>query len=386
MLIGIAEIYSSTSNSGSEYLRGMYKRQILWGILALLFLWLTVEIPQRFLYDFAYLIFGVGIFALILVLVLGEEAMGACRWFKFGSFTLQPSELTKLGTVFAIARYLSQKHLNCNRPKNLIIPLLLAWLPFLLVLKQPDLGTAVVFVALLPPLLYWAGLEPLNLFFLISPFLSGLSAFSHISLLLFWTVLVLVLYRCRPTFAVTLTIALVNLTVGVATPMIWEHLHNYQKQRIITFLNPGSDPYGAGYQIIQSKVAIGSGGFTGKGFMHGTQTKLAFLPERHTDFIFSVIGEELGFLGALFILVLFFLIIRRSLEIASSVKIPFSSLMAVGLTAILAFHVFVNIGMTVGIMPVTGLPLPFISYGGSSLVMNSILIGLLLNIGRRRHD
>ncbi|MBI4531248.1 MAG: rod shape-determining protein RodA [Candidatus Latescibacteria bacterium] len=384
ILIGIAAIYSSTSHSESEYLRKMYQRQILWGIFALLMLWMIIEIPQRLIHDFAYLIFGIDILALILVLFVGEEAMGARRWFKFGPFSLQPSEISKLGVVFALARYLSQKHLNCNRPKNLIIPLGMVGVPFLLILRQPDLGTAVVFVALLFPLMYWAGLEPINLFFLISPLLSGFCTFSPVVLLLYWAFVVVVLYLSRPGFAKTLTIAFVNFAVGGAVPMIWERLHDYQKQRIITFLNPGSDPYGAGYQIIQSKIAIGSGGLTGKGFLHGTQTKLAFLPERHTDFIFPVIGEEWGFLGALCVLTLFFLIIWRGLKIASSVKVPFSSLMAVGLTAILALHVFINIGMTVGLMPVTGLPLPFISYGGSSLVMNVILVGLLLNIGRRR--
>lgn len=386
VLVGIATVYSSTAHSDSMFLRTIYQRQILWVALAFPLLWLAIEIPQRYLHDFAYLIYGVGLVALVLVLLLGEEAMGARRWFSLGSVALQPSELSKLGVVLALSRYLSQKHLNCNRARSLAVAIAIVGLPFLLVMEQPDLGTAMVFVSLLLPTLYWAGTEPINLFFLVSPIISGLCTFSYLALLLYWGAVVGVLFLKRPGRSATITVALSNLIVGGAMPQIWERLHDYQKQRLLTFINPDRDPYGAGYQIIQSKVAIGSGGLTGKGFLHGTQTNLAFLPERHTDFIFSVIGEEWGFLGSALVLLLFTLIIWRGIKIAASTNTRFSGLMAVGLIGILSFHVFVNIGMTVGITPVTGLPLPFISYGGSALVTNVALIGLLLGIGRRRLD
>ena len=191
----------------------------------------------------------------------------------------------------------------------------------------------------------------------------------------------------RPRLAGVLTVVLVNLTVAVGAPYLFYHkLHTYQQRRILTFLNPDMDKLGAGYQVIQSRIAIGSGGLNGKGFLQGTQTKFAFLPEQHTDFIFSVVGEEFGFVGALVVLALFFFIIWRAIQIATQVKSRFSSLVAIGLVSILIFHIFVNIGMTIGVMPVTGLPLPFLSYGGSPLVVNMVLIGFLLNIHRRRHE
>ena len=196
-----------------------------------------------------------------------------------------------------------------------------------------------------------------------------------------------IIFIVRPRLSLIVTLVTVNLTVAVGAPYIWDHkLHEYQKRRILTFLNPDMDKLGAGYQVIQSRVAIGSGGLSGKGYLEGTQTKLAFLPEQHTDFIFSVLGEEFGFLGAIAVLALFLFIIWRAVHIATIVKSRFSSLVAIGLVSILVFHIFVNIGMTIGVMPVTGLPLPFLSYGGSPLVVNMVLVGFLLNIYSRRHE
>ena len=190
----------------------------------------------------------------------------------------------------------------------------------------------------------------------------------------------------RPRLLTAIVLLAVNLAVAIGAPYLWEHkLHAYQKRRVLTFLDPDTDKLGAGYQVIQSKIAIGSGGLTGKGFLEGTQTKLAFLPEQHTDFIFAVICEEFGFVGAMFVLALFAFILWRVLSIAVQAKSRFSSLAAVGLASILFFHIFVNIGMTIGVMPVTGLPLPFLSYGGSTLTMNMALCGLLLNIYASRY-
>jgi rod shape determining protein RodA len=191
----------------------------------------------------------------------------------------------------------------------------------------------------------------------------------------------------RPRLAIIVTILSVNLSVAVGAPYLWDNkIHDYQKRRIMTFLNPDIDKLGAGYQVIQSRVAIGSGGATGKGYLEGTQTKLAFLPEQHTDFIFSVVGEEFGFVGAIGVLALYLFVIKRGIHVATLSKSRFASLAGIGLVSILVFHVFVNIGMTIGVMPVTGLPLPFLSYGGSPLVMNMVLVGFLLNIHARRHE
>ena len=234
---------------------------------------------------------------------------------------------------------------------------------------------------------FWAGARPTHLFFLVSPALTLICAFHPWMLVAMVLLLIGILLYERPRLFTASILLLVNLTVAIAAPYVWENkLHDYQKRRILTFLDPDMDKLGAGYQVIQSKIAIGSGGLNGKGFLEGTQTKLAFLPEQHTDFIFSVICEEFGFLGAFFILALFIFILWRALSIAVQTKSRFSSLTAIGLATILLFHIFVNIGMTIGIMPVTGLPLPFLSYGGSTLITNMILVGLLLNIYANRYE
>jgi len=229
-------------------------------------------------------------------------------------------------------------------------------------------------------MLYYAGMKPANLFLILSPALSVVCAFHLISWMIFILFLLLMLFLSRPRFLTTAAIFLLNFAVGIVTPILWGGLHEYQQKRILVFLNPGRDPLGAGYQVIQSKVALGSGGFLGKGFLHGTQTKLAFLPAQHTDFIFSSFGEQVGFLGSLVILVLFLILILRGIKIAHMARNKFAGLVAMGATAVILFHVFVHVGVSLGIMPVTGLPLPFMSYGGSSLVTNMILIGLLLNV------
>jgi rod shape determining protein RodA len=196
-------------------------------------------------------------------------------------------------------------------------------------------------------------------------------------------VLALVLYKSKLRLYPMILVVAVNLAVGIVTPQVWNHLEPYQRQRITTFLDPNADPYGAGYQIIQSKIAIGSGGVTGKGFLHGTQKGLEFLPEQHTDFIFSVVGEETGFLGAGFVTVLYMTLILRGVRVAQRARNRFGSLMAIGLTSIFLYHVLVNICMTVGLAPVTGLPLPLLSYGGTSLLTSFLQVGLIQNVAMR---
>jgi rod shape determining protein RodA len=253
-------------------------------------------------------------------------------------------------------------------------------LPFILIIKQPDLGTSMVFIAILVAMLYHAGMKPANLFLLLSPAISLICAFHLISWMIFILVVFLMLFLSRPRFLTTAAIFLTNFAVGIITPIMWRGLHEYQQKRILVFLDQGRDPLGAGYQVIQSKVALGSGGFLGKGFLHGTQTKLAFLPAQHTDFIFSSFGEQFGFWGSMVLLLLFLILILRGVKIAQMARNKFAGLVAQGVTAVIFFHVFVNVGVSLGIMPVTGLPLPFMSYGGSSLITNMILVGLLLNV------
>lgn len=381
-LFGIGAIYSATYNWEYGAAGGIYERQIIWSAIAAAAVLLTLFVPPRYYYALAYVLYGVSICLLVLVLLFGES-----RWFDLGPFYMQPSELAKIATILALARYLSTRNLDLDRPRSLFTPFFLVLLPAVLVFRQPDLGTALVFTSVLLPMLYWAGMRPVVLFFLISPFLSVICAFHYVALVVLVLIFAAVIFLVRPGRLMTTAIVAVNLAVAVGAPYLWENkLHDYQRRRILTFLNPDMDKLGAGYQVMQSKVAIGSGGLDGKGYLQGTQTKLSFLPEQHTDFVFSVIGEEFGFVGAILVLSLFLLIIWRAIHIAGLVKSRFSSLVAIGLAAMLTFHVFVNIGMTVGVVPVTGLPLPYFSYGGSQLVVNLILAGLLLNFYAYRHE
>ncbi len=380
--VGITTIYSASYNWDLGLAGNIYEKQIIWTLLGFVAMVITMVIPLKLFYAFAYILYGLTVTLLILVLELGDR-----RWFDMGPINIQPSEFTKITTVLVLARFLAYPNRDLTRARAFVPPLLLVLLPILLVFKQPDLGTALVFSILILPLFFWAGASPIHLFFLISPALTLICAFHPWMLVAMVLLLIGILFYERPRLFTASILLLINLTVAIAAPYVWENkLHDYQKRRILTFLDPDMDKLGAGYQVIQSKIAIGSGGLTGKGFLEGTQTKLAFLPEQHTDFIFSVICEEFGLIGAFFVLVLFIFILWRALSIAVQTKNRFSSLTAIGLATILLFHIFVNIGMTIGIMPVTGLPLPFLSYGGSTLITNMILVGLLLNIYANRYE
>jgi len=255
-----------------------------------------------------------------------------------------------------------------------------------LVLKEPDLGTSLSFPIILVAMLFWAGMPLRNLLLALTPVMNA--GLFFITGTLWWFVglfaILLGIIRPRPVFLVVML--LINGVVCYITPHLWNHLEDYQKRRIETFLNPGNDPYGSGYQIIQSRIAIGSGGVTGKGYLQGTQKGLAFLPMRHTDFIYSVVGEELGLIGSLTVVVLYGLLILRGLRIAVASRNGFASLLAIGLVTALFFHIMVNMLMTIGWAPVTGLPLPLISYGGTALIVNGIEIGLLQNVALRRQE
>jgi rod shape determining protein RodA len=272
--------------------------------------------------------------------VLGRTALGAQRWIPLGPFSFQPSEVGKLLLIITLA-----KHLDGHREITSwrqIVPLLVhAGIPILLIVQQPDLGTSMVLMAIFTAMLFAGGAPP--------RVIAGLGA-----------------------------------AAAAAMPVLWQLLHDYQRKRLIVFLDPGVDPQGAGYALIQSKIAVGSGQLFGKGLLHGTQNLLHFIPEQHTDFIFTVIGEELGFVGAILMLALFALWLWRAGTIAMQAKDRLGMLMAVGVLAMIAFHLFVNVGMTVGLMPITGIPLPFISHGGSALVVMLAATGLLINIGMRR--
>jgi len=380
-LIGIAFIFSATHHSAETgHELAYYQRQIIWLVAALILTAVIYLIPLKIHEAMAYVYYWLALGLLILVLIITPS--GAARWFNFGSFAIQPVEFAKVALCIALARFFAYRRTKLHQFRNIFASILMVIVPTLLVIKQPDLGSSLVGLAIFLGILIWTGMPVSKLILIISPVLSIIAAFHWISWAIFFLAFLLLLYLSRPKLLPGLVFFLVNLILGMATPILWNRLHEYQRLRILIFLDPGQDPAGAGYQIIQSKIAIGSGGFWGKGFMQSTQTKLDFLPAQHTDFIFSVIGEELGFVGGLVVIILFAIVIVRGYMIAYKVRNTFYCYMAGGLTTAILFQMVINIGMTIGLMPVTGLPLPFVSYGGSSLLFFWGIIGLLLAINR----
>jgi len=282
-----------------------------------------------------------------------------------------------------------------NRPTTYlkcIVACIIVIIPVMLIFRQPDLGTSMVFCSLIIPVIYWAGLDTLRLFFLVAPLLSAiLSApfipfFTWITWVIFMFIILAVLYYSRYHLLIIGVILITNILAGIVPTVVFGHLEPYQQKRITSVFNPEADALGAGWQILNSKIAIGSGGLFGKGIGKGRYTELGFLPRSHNDFIFSVVGEEMGFAGALIVLGIIFYIIYRGIMIASKLKNPFMSIASIGIATVFTFHVFVNVGMVLGIMPVTGLPLPFLSYGGSACISNAMMIGLLLNFNLNRYE
>lgn len=383
-LIGIAFVYSATALAKDSAEHGLYLKQLIWLAIALVFSGLIAAVPYRiYMGKSAWLLYGIGVTLLVATLFVGHVGLGAQRWLGWGAFKFQPSELAKIGTVILLAHLLSERKLDLTQVRSLVRPMLAAGIPLLLVLKQPDLGTSLTFLMIFFSMLYWAGLPMVYLFLLLTPLINVATSFYLPAWIVFAAILAVILYRSRLRLVPILVVVAINLVVGIGTPQVWNHLEPYQRQRIATFLDPAADPYGAGYQIIQSKIAIGSGQVVGKGFLNGTQKGLAFLPEQHTDFIFSVVGEETGFLGAGVVTVLYLILIMRGLKIAHKARNRFASLLAIGLTSVFLYHVLVNVCMTVGLAPVTGLPLPLLSYGGTSLLTSFLQVGLIQNVAMR---
>ncbi|MDP2983804.1 MAG: rod shape-determining protein RodA [Candidatus Latescibacter sp.] len=391
LLIGVVMIHSASRGENVESSL-IWIKQIAWALISIGIMAVIIHIPVKYIYAFAYIFYVLMFFCLILVDLFGSSAGGSERWLKFGPLRFQPSEFMKVAVILALARYMSFKKNKPTTYVKCLIPALLILFPMGMVLLQPDLGTSMVFCALIFPMLYWAGLDSLRLFFLLAPILSAIFAapfipwFNWVTWVIFMFFLLGVLYYTRQTLTGMGLVISANILAGIATPIAFNCLKPYQQERITTFIKPEADPLGAGYQIIHSKVAIGSGGIIGKGIGNGKYTELGFLPRSHTDFIFAVIGEELGFIGAVIIIGIISYIAYRGIRIASSIRNPFMSLAAIGISTVFIFHVYVNVGMAIGIMPVTGIPLPFLSYGGSSCLSNAVMVGLLLNFSVNRHE
>ncbi len=336
---GLLVLYSSTrlATPGGSDPYFFVKRQSLWALAGFIFLIIIIFIDYHNLERYSKIIYFVAIVLLIMVIISGRSTFGARRWLAIGPFEFQPSEFAKIALIMFLADFLSKNKLKFDNFFYYLLPFAYTGVLILLVFMQPDLGTSLVYLAILIIMLFVVGVKTKYLVF---------------------------------TFLVALS----------SVPVIWIFLKDYQKNRIILFLNPNLDPLGGGYNVIQSRIAIGSGGFLGNGIFSGLQSQLNFLPAQHTDFIFSVVGEELGFVGTILLLGLYTVILWRGIKIALEARDLLGTLLAAGAVSFLFFHIVVNIGMAMGMLPATGLPLPFLSYGGSFMISNLMLIGILLNV------
>ena len=385
VILGLATLFSITSTQGHAPPNALSK-QTLFIIPAVILMFMILLTPRRIIHKYIYIIYGCIIIA-VTVPFFGEKIAGTYRWINIGlPFGLQPSEIAKWVIVIALARYLSDHNLKMKNFDAIVVPFLFVLFPTIIVFSQPDLGTAFVMIIPVFTMLFWVGSRPIHLFLIIAPLFSIFTAFD-VSVFSIWAgIMAVVIFLARLKLWHALGLFFSNLFLGLIFPLIWGSLRSYQQNRILTLFDPELDPLGAGYQIIQSKTALGSGGFLGKGWGEGTQTHLKFLPVQESDFIVSVIGEEFGFLTLLIMLVLFSWLIIKIIGLALNATDRFSSLVLVGISTIFLTHVFVNCAMTAGMIPVKGLPLPFISYGGSFLLSCFMMVGFVLNFGRENLD
>lgn len=341
-LISVLVISSAThaTAAGEDFYYA--KMQIIWFLLGFIAMLVVIAVDYHAIASFSNIIYVLNILATLLVIVIGvgKKSTGAQRWIPIGPFSLQPSEFAKIAIIITLSKYLEKKK-SIKTVRDLIPVIIHVGVPMIIVAKQPDLGTALVLIAIMFGIIFVAGIS--------YKLLGGI------------------------------------IGVGIlSVPILWQFLKGYQKNRILVFLNPYLDPLGDGYQVIQSRIAIGSGRIFGKGLFQGTQNQLDFLPVRHTDFIFAVLGEEWGLIGGITLFLLYFGLIYYTVKVAFKARDLLGTYMSIGVASMWTFQILVNIGMNIGIMPVTGIPLPFMSYGGSSFIMNMMAAGLVINIGMRR--
>ena len=390
---GIAMVYSAGQTDVPTSALHAWASQLRWLVLGVIAAWGITRGSVRFYEWVALPAYVLSIFLLAALLVIGTgagTAAGVKSWIAIGGVRLgQPSELAKVAMAMMLARVLAERR---EPPKSLLDlwkPAAVVAVPWVLIMMQPDLGTGIVFIGIFFAMLFWSGVPLPLLLLLASPAVSLILAFNtNVWGAWFLVLLALVLWY-KPFMLEGVALMTANVVMGVVAPILWERLAPYQRHRLLVFLDPSIDPRNSGWHVIQSQVAIGSGGWLGKGFLEGTQKRLAFLPEQHTDFIFAVLGEELGFLGVTLALSLFLFLLFRSVRIAERASDSFGSLLAFGLASSWMVHIIVNVGMTLNLMPITGIPLPFFSYGGSFMLASWLSIGILLRIsseGRGRAD
>lgn len=391
-IFGMLMVYSAGQTEMSTVVSRLWRQQVIWFFISLVGAWVLARASIRMLEWLSWPLYAFSILLLILTLIIGTGAGTAAStksWIAIGGVRLgQPAELAKLTVVLMLAKVLAS---NRDAPKTLVElwkPALVVGIPWVLIMAQPDLGTGIVFIGILFGMLFWFGIPWPLLILVASPAVSLILAFSTTVWGAWFLLLVALVIWYRPFLAEGVFLVVSNVAMGVLAPLLWERLQPYQQKRLLVFLDPTMDPRQSGYHVMQSKVAIGSGGVFGKGYLAGTQKELGFLPEQHTDFIFAVVGEELGFLGVMVAIALFMVLFLRVVRIAERANDSYSSLVAFGLLASWFMHVLVNIGMTLSLMPITGIPLPFFSYGGSFMLASWLAIGILVRIaneGRGRN-
>jgi rod shape determining protein RodA len=343
--IGLINLYSATHGISAENMSNLFVQQIVWLSAGWLIFFILTFVDYQIFFRMAYVLYFLNLMTLLAVTLFGKVAYGAQRWIDLGFFRFQPSETMKLALIILFARILSEK--NSAGPgmtfKDMLLPLIILAIPFVMVVEQPDLGTALMMV----------GIGGLLLLFI----------------------------KVRRSIIISLA-----LTVVIAAPLAWNFvLRDYQKNRVLTFLSPTTDPRGTGYNSIQSKIAVGSGKFLGKGFRNGTQSQLEFIPERHTDFIFSVLSEEHGFLGSMLAVSMFMFLFLVMLKISNQANDKFAALLTMGVFFYVFIHMFVNIGMVIGLLPIVGVPLPLLSYGGTSMLTTMAGLGIVSSVAYRRY-
>jgi len=383
-IYGIAMVYSAGQTDVPTLVARLYRQQIVWFVLGVGAAYAVSRASVRFLDWVTMPAYAASTFLLFLLLFIGGgagTAAGTKSWLQIGGVRLgQPSELAKIAVVLMLARILSARK---EAPRSLIDlwqPGLAVFVPWVLIMRQPDLGTGIVFIGIFFAMLFWAGASWQLLVLVASPVVSLILAFSTGLWGAWFLVLIALVLWYRPYLVEGVVVVLSNVVTGVVAPVLWDKLNPYQQKRLLVFLDPSTDPRASGYHVIQSQVAIGSGGWIGKGFTLGSQKRLAFLPAQHTDFIFPVVGEELGFIGVTVALSLFLFLLLRSVRIAARSADPFPSLVAFGLASAWFVHILVNVGMTLNLMPITGIPLPFFSYGGSFMLACWLSVGILVRI------
>ena len=381
---GLLTLYSAGRTDVVTIVATIWERQIAWLVLGIVGAVLMYRASPRLLEWAAPYAYGITVFVLLLTLVFGSgagTAAGTRSWITIAGHRLgQPAELAKLAVILMLARWLADRREPPASLRDLAYPGVITFIPFLLVVLQPDLGSALVFIAILFAMLYWAGARPALLLLLLSPAIGLVVAFSTAAWGAWIVLLFLLVLYVRPYLWEGVTVMLANVVMGVIALPFWRHLAPYQQNRLLAFLNPEVDPRATGWHIIQSKVAIGSGGWFGKGFTLGTQKRLAFLPAQHTDFIFPIVGEELGFAGVVVALALFTSLLLVLLRVARRATDPFSSFCVFGIASLFFAHILENVGMAVNLLPVTGIPLPFFSYGGSFLLTCCLCTGIALRV------